>query len=130
MSDETLASEKEEPRLWDHIRNPRQRAFLASYSLNARANRAAAAAGVHFTTPYYWRKNDEEFEKAWNEARRIAGHSFEEMASLQGEDGGAAQLIVMLKGLLPEIHRERYDHKMSGKVETEVKHVTLEDEAK
>ena len=53
---------------YEESRRPdRKRKFLTARQLGASVVDAARLAGIHPSTPYYWRNKDLEFAKAWRE---------------------------------------------------------------
>lgn len=77
-----------EPGAFDHITNPRKRAFLRAFAASGQFNRAAEAAGVHHDTPYSdgWR-DDAEFQAALELARQMAARYAEDAAFQRAIEG-------------------------------------------
>lgn len=113
-------------------------AFLAVMAKGGSPTRAAAAIGIDRRTAYYWRENDEEFAKDWDEAVQAGIDLLEDEARRRAHDGFIATesfdketgerthyrmeysdtlMSLMLKGRRPEVYRDKVEH--SGSVEVQ-----------
>ena len=106
--------------------------FLTAYARCGILSRAVVATGVPLSTHYKWLRTDPDYGPQFINARRMAGFVLEEEAIRRAHDGvdkpvyqggklagyvkeySDTLMIFMLKGLLPDIHRERYDVNVNG----------------
>ena len=104
----------------------RQRTFLVAYSECGSLNKSYEITGISSTSHYHWMHTDSNYVQAFTEARRITGHKLEAEAIRRAYEGwdepvyqggklaGVTRkysdtlMIFMLKGLLPDIHREKF----------------------
>lgn len=117
----------EEDRLFPHIEHEKKRAFLVAFSQTGNVTKSTEIVGIDRTTPYSdpW-KEDDEFQQAWTEARRMAGDILEDEAIrravegveepvgwYKGEPGGTVRkysdtlLIFLMKGARPDKYVDR-----------------------
>jgi len=75
-------------RPFNHIREPRKRAYLTAFALTGHGGDSARAAGIDPSLPHTrgWR-NDEEYQDALEEARIMAGAHLEDVAHRRAVDG-------------------------------------------
>ncbi len=131
MSDVPAEEERAPVLVFNAIRNPQKRGFLAAFAATGNYTRAAKLAGVHITTHYVWKKRDPVYVEAFETALEMAGNRFEDLVRerafegrdkplvFQGviskdEDGNTvtvkeySDLLAMfsLKGLFPERYRD------------------------
>ena len=110
--------------MFDKIKNPKKRAFLAAYSICASVSRASRLAEIDRTNHYLWIKEDSDYVGAFEEANlqacqaledeatRRAHEGVEEPVWYQGEQCGSVLkysdtlMIFLLKGRMPEKYRE------------------------
>jgi hypothetical protein len=71
----------------DTIRHPKKRAFLKAFARCGAIRRACAAAGIHHSTIYEWRKSDAEFADAVDVAKQWAIETLEMEADRRAVDG-------------------------------------------
>lgn len=119
-------------RCFPEIPEPKRRAFLAALSVTASNVKACLMADIDAKTPYNWLKQkNEAFLAAYEAARQIAGDVLEAEAVRRAHDGvdrpvyqqgrlvgyervySDTLLIFLLKGMRPEVYRER--HELTGK---------------
>jgi len=132
---------------WLEVYNEKQRAFLTAFSETPSIPEAAVKSGVTSYQVARWRKHDAEFEKHFQDAKKLGIEYAEHVAwkrSLDGVDepvyqGGQlvgtkraysnALLMFMLKGAAPEKYRDRVEHSGpdGGPIEvvTEVRRVVV-----
>ena len=102
--------------------------FLEAFARTGMIGKSAVLAGVNRKTTYRWRRDDQTFSKAFEEAKEEVLESFEAEArrrAIEGTDEPVYQggklagtirrfsdvlLIFMLKSLKPEKYRDSYDH--------------------
>ena len=89
-------------------RSASKRQFLTARQLGASVADAARLAGIHPSTPYYWRNRDPEFAKAWREGPASLLNDIEmetfRRAITQGND---RLLMFLLKSHLPSTYNQR-----------------------
>jgi hypothetical protein len=90
--------EEERIHVFDTIRHPKKRAFLMAFSQCGEQAKAATAAEVDRTTIWVWRKDDEVFAAAYEQAQEMAGDELEEVAISRAKAGSDTLLIFLLKG--------------------------------
>ena len=119
-------------------RTPKKRAnFLEALSECGNIKKSAKIAKIGRQTAYRWRRTDEDFAKAWDEALELGIDALEDEAMRRAVDGylkpvfhGGKQvgsvreysdtlLIFLLKGRRPERYAERRNVKLSGALEVE-----------
>lgn len=123
-SKKTVAKSASESYTFLHIKHPKKRAFLSSYSACGNVSDAARAAGISRITHYDWLKNDTDYAAAFAEARETAAdyieaeiyrrgvEGIEQPIFYKGEQVGSVQrysdklLIVLAKALRPEKFRD------------------------
>ena len=93
----------------DRITNPKQRAFLAAFAVIGNVTGAAIAAGIHRRSHGNWLRHPE-YAEAFEDARQHSADHLEEVARARAVQGSDVLLIFLLKGLRPEIYRERFEH--------------------
>ncbi len=76
--------------------------FLAAQRMGASITDAAGIAGIHRTTPYFWRNHDPEFAQAWSESRDSLIENLEMQAFHQAMHGDRTLLMFLLKSYKPE----------------------------
>lgn len=107
--------------------------FIETLAETCSVTKSAEAAGVSTRTAHRWRKDDEAFGQAWDdalavgadvlesEAVRRAHDGWDEPVYQQGKQVGIVRkfsdtlLIFLLKGAKPEKYKDR--HELSGKVD-------------
>jgi hypothetical protein len=104
------------------ISHPKKRAFLAAFAESGNISRAAAAAEIDRRTHTNWLKDDKDYAAAFLEAREHAADTLEELARLRAAAGSDLLMIFLLKGLRPDIYRER--HEITGKKGKAIETVT------
>jgi hypothetical protein len=92
------------------ISHPRKRAFLAAFGRVGNVSRAAHLAGINRRTHTQWLKDDAAYGTAFEDAREHAADHLVEVATAYAHAGNAPLLQFLLKGLRPEVYRERYEH--------------------
>jgi len=113
---------------------PKKRALLAALAETGNVSAATSLVKIDRRTHYRWLAEDPEYadavpvafeipaDKLEEEARRRALIGVDEPLTYQGEVFGTVKkysdtlLIFLLKGVRPEKYRERFDHKIDGKV--------------
>lgn len=104
------------------ISHPKKRAFLAAFAVLGNVSRAAASAGIDRRTHTTWKTEDGDYADAFVDAREHGADALVEEAQRRAFVGSDTLLIFLLKGLRPEVYRERYEHtgKDGGAIQTEV----------
>ena len=96
---------------YDRCRVDRKRKFLAAQQSGASITDAALIAGVHRTTPYFWRDQDPEFAQAWRDSRDSLIEGLEMEAFQRAAKGNDRLLMFLLKSLKPDTYNERLSAK-------------------
>lgn len=112
--------------------------YLMKYTETGRNDIAVKFAGVPIAAAFFWRKEDPEFQEAYNEARDMVVEMLESHAIKRGTQGvrkpiyhrgmlvgfdrqySDSLLQFMMKGLAPETYRERIS--VTGKGDGPVTH--------
>ncbi len=113
---------------FEHLENPRQRAFLTAFRELGNIRRAAEAAGIARRTHYKWRDTDAEYVQAFEAAKEDAADLLEAEAWrravdgvekpvgwYKGEPGGKVReysdtlLIFLLKAMRPHKFKDRLE---------------------
>ena len=81
--------------------------FLAAQRMGASITDAAGIAGIHRTTPYFWRDHDPEFAQAWRESRDSLLEDLEMQAFQQAMHGDRTLLMFLLKSYKPATFNQR-----------------------
>lgn len=107
--------------------------FLELYMETGRVDLATKQLGVGYQYPYFWAKTDDKFKADWHDARAVVGQRVEDGAYRRAVTGTLKPVyqrgmlvgtvrewsdsltITLLKGLKPEVYRERVDLQSSGK---------------
>lgn len=107
--------------------------FLDAFVENGRIDLATKHIGVAYRDPYYWAKTDAEFAKSWADAKLIVAQRLEDAAyrrSVRGvskpvfqrgmlvgsvREYSDALTMFLLRGLKPEVYRDRMSVEASGK---------------
>ena len=118
----------------DKLKN--QRAFLAAFRRCGRVDNAAEAAGITRQATYLWLK-DPEYVARYEEAKQEAAQLLVDEATRRAVEGTTEDvyyqgrvvgtkliysdilLMFLIKGLLPETYRERYEMKAQVATTTE-----------
>lgn len=95
----------------DSITDPAQQRFLKAYVVEGSISAAAAAAGINRCTHYAW-SEAEVYAKAFAQAQEAATDFLEQVGRAMAIGGNGAVLQFLLKGLRPEVYRDR--HEVSG----------------
>ncbi len=102
------------------IQHLKKRAFLKLFANDPRCmgniRRTCTAAKLHNTTYYEWLHNDPQFAAALRDAKEFAIETLEnrlDRAALDEEDMNVTAAIFRLKGLRPEVYRERHEITMT-----------------
>jgi hypothetical protein len=82
----------------------RQERFLGALRSGLSVTRACHHAGVGRTAAYDYRKGDEAFARAWDEALEAGTDCLEEIAYKRAEEGSDALLIFLLKTRRREVY--------------------------
>src|SRR5262245_48741976 len=82
-------------------------AFLAFLAETGNVSEAARAAGIGRRTAYHWKKTDEVFAEAWDDAEQALVDRLEQVARERAIDGSERMLVVLLKALRPEKYADR-----------------------
>ncbi len=124
----------------DAAREIKKRTFLEALVETGQRQEACKKAGIARNTPLKWARADEQFAQEWEEAKKAAAHHLEEEAHrravkgveepvfYKGEQVGTVTkysdtlLIFLLKGLKPEMYREKYEVKQDNSQPQEVVH--------
>jgi hypothetical protein len=106
--------------------------FLEALAAIGNVSRAMKAAKIPRRTLYDWRRNDNEFAVAWEQALEESAGVLESEAHRRAVDGtlrpvyqggkrvGSIReysdtlLIFLMKGLMPQKYRERFEHSGEG----------------
>lgn len=117
----------------------KKKKFLEVYAETGNVSLATQAIGVNRATPYKWRKTDEKFAQAWDQAAEEAADKLEQEAwrrAVQGvekpvyykgklidkvREYSDTLLIFLLKGFRPEKYSEKQEIKHSGGLEFKIK---------
>ena len=76
--------------------------FLAAQRMGASITDSAGIAGIHRTTPYFWRNQNPEFAQAWRESRDSLVEDLEMQAFQQAMHGDRTLLMFLLKSYKPD----------------------------
>lgn len=79
------------------IVQPKKEIFLKAVRKGSSVQFAAQKAKIHRNTVYLWRKQDEEFAAAWDEAKESRADWYEDRLRDQAEAGNVTAIIVGLK---------------------------------
>ena len=111
-------------RQFDALQHPKKRAYLRALARCGEITRAAKAAGIDRTLPWYWRQEDPAFTRLEAEARdvgaevmvaeayRRAIEGVEEPVYYQGQQVDRVRkysdllLMFLLKGARPQVYRD------------------------
>ena len=89
-------------------RSARKRKFLTARQLGASVTDAARLAGIHPSTPYYWRNADPEFARAWREGPESLLNDVEMEAFRRAITRGNDRLLMfILKSHMPSTYNQR-----------------------
>ena len=106
--------------------NHNQVSFLNAYSCWPHNKKACEKAGIHRTNPWKWRKEDEAFDAAFEEAEMIGIQAVRDI----GVDMAEEQNVTSVYRLL-EAHdrrfRQKHDVEVTGRVEHVVKRIQWEE---
>ncbi len=83
--------------------------FVDFLSRGVSVTTSAKGVGVGRATAYRWRKN-EDFARAWDEARESGLDRLEDLALKYAQAGDAKLIMFLLKAGRPEKYRERHQH--------------------
>jgi hypothetical protein len=89
------------------ISHVKKRAFLAAFSRCGSLSMAAKRAKVDRRTHYNWLKDDPWYVEAFRQAVIEAGDSLQDKLTEMAFEGNVTAAIFLLKGLKPEIFRDR-----------------------
>ncbi len=87
-------------------------AFLKAFRDTGIVRAACVAAGIDRSTAYDERRRSKTFAKAWDEAKEDAADTLEAVARQRATakiEPSDTLLIFLLKGMRPEVYRERYE---------------------
>ncbi len=87
-----------------------QKAFLAAFAKVGNVQAAADAAGIDRSTHYRWMKRNSRYRQRFEFAREAAADALEAVARRRAIEGSDQLLMFLLKGLRPEVYRERTEH--------------------
>lgn len=88
--------------------------FLEALGNQGNVVQACEATGVGRTTVYRWRKEDDDFAKAWDEAFGLGIEALEAEALRRAFAGSDTLLIFLLKGNKPDRYKDRVASELSG----------------
>lgn len=71
----------------ENITHPQKRAFLAAYAEIGNVTRAAALAGISREAHYDWKAEDEDYARAFERAKLLAGDALVDEMRRRGVDG-------------------------------------------
>jgi len=113
----------------------KKRKFLAALADTCNVTKSAGLIGTSRETVYEWRKKDQEFAAAWEEARALGAEALEDEAIRRAFEGfdeplshkgyltgdvvkrtSDTLLIFLLKGAKPEKYKDRVANEHSGAV--------------
>lgn len=86
--------------------------FLRALATYPVVGEACKAAGIARKTAYQWRKEDEAFRLAWEDAWQDGADALELVLIKRGIAKDNVALFFILKGIRPEVYRER--HELAG----------------
>ncbi|MFC2032745.1 IS630 transposase-related protein, partial [Chloroflexota bacterium] len=101
--------------MFDEIKQPKKRAFLEAYIKTGNITEASRVAGVDRVTSWRWRKEDEQYAKAFEELKeridndRLDRYEVELDKRALGGESKQSDILLMfgLKSLDPNKYRER-----------------------
>lgn len=93
--------------------------FLEVLSTIGTVTHACNAAGIARHTAYKWRKTDEKFAEAWEQATVEVVEKLEASAYQRAMGGDTTLTIFLLKAARPERYRDQWTIRHDGKIETE-----------
>ena len=88
--------------------------FLRALATYPVVGEACKAAGIARKTAYQWRKEDEAFRLAWEDAWQDGADQLELVLIKRGIAKDNIALFFILKGIRPDVYRERYEHAGPG----------------
>lgn len=92
------------------ISHVKKRVFLAAFAMTGNVSRAAHQATIDRRTHTNWLQQDGVYAEAFAHAKEHAADYLEEVARGRAVKISDTLLIFLLKGLRPEIYRERFEH--------------------
>lgn len=97
--------------MFDQITHPQQRAFLAAYSQCGVIKDAAELTGISREAHYDWMRT-ESYRRAFEEARRQAADTLEDIAFQRATRHGSDKMLMfLLRGLKAEYSTKTVEHK-------------------
>ena len=99
-------------------------AFCKGLSDGLTVSDACVAAGAGRNTVYEWRKHDEAFAKAWEDALESGTDVLEREAQRRALESSDTLLIFLLKGRRPEKYRERLSVETVDKTNADPRELT------
>jgi len=126
---EEWLSRKKPSKAKEAVRDMKKRLFLEAFVKTGQKKKACEAVGISGAQPRRWAQSDELFQQEYERAKFVAAEILEDEAHrravegvdepvwYKGEEVGSVKkysdtlLIFLLKGLKPEVYRERYEVK-------------------
>jgi hypothetical protein len=115
--------------LFREIVHPQKRAFLLAYIECFQVTKAARHAKASHQLHYYWRDTDPVYAAAFEVAKQLAIEGLEDEAVRRAradDHPSDVLLIFLLKGLLPEKYKDRYQVEHKGAIDLYHRLATLE----
>jgi hypothetical protein len=94
--------------------------FLESLSDGQPVTRAAEEAEIPCRTAYNWRREDEAFARAWDEAWEQGTDRLEAVALERAVNGSDLLLIFLMKGRRPTRYRDNVRHEVDARLTVSV----------
>ena len=94
--------------------------FFRMLSEGVKVRAAAAAVAVSWSLLYRYRREQPEFAKRWEDAKRITVQRLEDEAYRRALDGSDKLMELMLKAHAPEKYRERSEVRVAGGMSLQV----------
>src|SRR6266542_2541787 len=97
----------ERKQLFEKIRHPKKRVFLASFCLSGRVREACKEAEIHFSLHYWWIKHDKAYAAALEAAKQIVADHMEDEVYRRAFQG--TNHPVIHKGKITDWYKEYSD---------------------
>lgn len=96
----------------DEKRRAKKEVFLRGLTMGDSIQSSAQRAEISRKTVYEWRKTDEEFAVAWDEALEAGVERLEDAAYNRALEGSDTLMIFLLKAKRPKVYsdRQRLEH--------------------
>ena len=92
----------------------KREAFLMGLSLGDSVKSSCERAKVTRKTVYQWRKQDEEFAEAWDEALEAGIEQLEDAAYRRALDGSDTLVMFLLKAKRPKVYSDKHRLEHTG----------------